>query len=389
MLHKRSLGLGIVLGCAGTLGSLGFIACQKSDKKHAAKAAEALPPQSSEELALPVAEIDGVVITLGDFQDRINKQSPYIRARYTSLERKKEFLDNLIRFEVLATEAKKRGLDQDPEVVRTMKQVMIQKLMKVEFDTRVKPEDVTEDEMKKFYDEHSSEYNKPEEVRVSAVILKDKATADKVAGLAKGQQGQDNKGFRDLVTQYSTDDETKQRGGDLRYFDQSTTEVPKEVVEASFKLEKTGDVAGPIAAGKVFYVIKQTGRRKALTKTYDEVKRQIQNRIYRDKRTKAMEDFVTGLRDKAKVVVHDDALAKVRVDTSGQGDTGEMDPHGIMGGGGGLPGEVPMMAPPGGAPAGGTPPAPAPTPAPGGKAPAPAPGVKATPPGPTAPKPEK
>jgi hypothetical protein len=83
------------------------------------------------------------------------------------MERKKEFLDNLIRFEVLAAEAKKRGLDQDPEVVRTMKQVMIQKLMKVEFDTRVKPEDVTEEEMKKFYEEHSAEYNKPEEVRVA------------------------------------------------------------------------------------------------------------------------------------------------------------------------------------------------------------------------------
>jgi peptidyl-prolyl cis-trans isomerase C len=355
-----------MLGCVATFASMSFIACQKSDKKNAKaaeKAGAALPPQSAAELATPIAEIDGYVITLGDFQDRINKQSPYIRARYTSLERKKEFLDNLVRFEVLAAEAKKRGLDQDPEVVRTMKQVMIQKLMKVEFDTRVKPEDVTEEEMKKFYEEHSAEYNKPEEVRVSAIIVKDKATAEKVWNLAKGPQGQDNKGFRDLVTQHSTDDVTKQRGGDLRYFAADTTEWPKPVVEAAFKLEKTGDVAGPIQTDQGFFIIKQTGRRKALTKTYDEVKRQIQNRIYRDKRTKAMEDFVANLKNQAKITVHEDALAKVRVDTSGVGEMGEGggDPHGGMGMPGMEPGAPGMVPPAPGAPAP-TPPAPAPAP---------------------------
>ena len=41
----------------------------------------------------PLAKIDDVTITLGEFEERLNRQSPYIRARYTSLEQKKEFLD--------------------------------------------------------------------------------------------------------------------------------------------------------------------------------------------------------------------------------------------------------------------------------------------------------
>jgi len=367
MIHARSLSIGAVLGCFTTMATMGFIACQKSDKKNSAGASEkdkkapALPPQSPAELAAPIAEIDGYVITLADFQDRINKQSPYIRARYTSMERKKEFLDNLVRFEVLATEAKKRGLDQDPEVVRTMKQVMIQKLMKVEFDTRVKPEDVTDAEMQAFYTEHTTEYNKPEEVRVSAIIVKDKGAAEKVATEAKSPTGQDAKGFRDMVTKYSIDETTKARGGDLRYFSVGSPEVPAEVVDAAFKLEKTGDVAGPIATKGGFYIVKQTGRRKALVKTFDEVKKQIQNRIYRDKRTKAMEDFVTGLKTAAKITVHDEALAKVRVDTSGVG-PGDMDGdfHGGMG-----------EPPPGPAPAPGGPAATPGAPPPGQAAPAP------------------
>jgi peptidyl-prolyl cis-trans isomerase C len=340
MIDKKSLLLGVALGVGGSIGSLVIMACRHDSENNvqAERAAPAnpnpaLPPQSKEELATVIAVIDEQTITLGDFQDRINKQSPYVRARYTSLEQKKDFLDNLVRFEVLAKEAKKRGYDNDPEVVRTMKQVMIQKLMKEEFETRVKPEDVTEDEMKKFYDEHKADYNKPEEVRVSAVITKSKDAADKAAAEAKAAPAGDNKVFRDIVTKYSEDADSKERGGDLRFFQADVTTVPAEVVKAAFTLQNQGDLAGPIQTAKGdWYVIKQTGRRAAISKSYDDVKRQIQNRIYRDKRTAAMEDFVANLKKASKIEIHADALDKVRVDTS--------TPPPGAGGPGGEPGEI-------------------------------------------------
>jgi peptidyl-prolyl cis-trans isomerase C len=323
MTRSRPFLLGALLGSAFTVGSFGIVACAKSDPdKGKARAGSAVPAQSEKELGEVLAEIDGVTITVGDFQDRINKQSPYIRARYTSLERKKEFLDNLVRFEVLAREAQKRGYDQDPEVVRTMKQVMIQKLMREEFETRVKPEDVTEAEMRKFYQDHFTDYNKPEEVRVSAIRIKDRKLAEKVAAEAKGPKGRDNKGFRDLVAAHSEDELSKIRGGDLRYFPADSADVPAAVAKAAFALAKTGDVAGPIETPDGFYVIKQTGRRKALSKSFDDVKRQIQNRLYRDKRTQAMEDFVGGLRKQAAIKIHEDRLARVRVDVTGGAEAG-------------------------------------------------------------------
>src|SRR5262245_10892605 len=70
-----------------------------------------LKGQNSGDLKEAVAKIDDVTITVGEFQSRLNQQSPYIRARYTSMERKKEFLDNLVRFEVLAKEAQSKGYD--------------------------------------------------------------------------------------------------------------------------------------------------------------------------------------------------------------------------------------------------------------------------------------
>jgi len=279
--------------------------------------------QSSEELGTILAKIDDVTITLGEFQERINRQSPYIRARYTSLEQKKEFLDSLVRFEVLAKEAYRRGLDKDPEVVRTMKQVMIQRLMRDEFDAKVNADTVPDSEMKAYYDANVADYVKPAEVRVSAIIVKNKAQADRVALEARGDAGKTNKGFRDLVMKYSADEETKLRGGDLRYFDAATKDLPAAVVKAAFQLYTTGDVSPAIDAGNgTYYVLKQTGRRRSLTKSFEDAKSQIRNKLFRDKRLQAQKDFIENLRQKTKIEVFENSLAKVRIDTSQAVDDG-------------------------------------------------------------------
>ena len=302
----------------------------------------AMPKQSVEELNTPLAKVDDVTITVGQLEDRLNRQSPYIRARYTSLEQKREFLDALIRFEVLAKEAQRRGYDKDPEVVLTMKQVMIQKLMKEEFDQKVTPESVSDAEMKAYYDANQADYVKPEEIRVSAIIVKSKAQADRVAAEAAGEAGKTNKGFRDLVEKYSQDPDTKLRSGDLRYLARTSTNVPKPVVDGAFDLIKVGDVSGAIDAGNgTWYVLKSTGHLRAMVKAFDDAKAQIRNKLYRDKRTEAQKQFLSDLRGKAKIDVFDDALGKVKIDLSGASG----DAHGQ---------ELPSM--PGDPPLGSTPP---------------------------------
>jgi PPIC-type PPIASE domain len=313
-----------MLGVAAVLGALLGSGCQKrpADQPDFDKprplGGPAMPKQTAEELNAPLAKVDDVIITVGELEERLNRQSPYIRARYTSLEQKKEFLDALVRFEVLAKEAQRRGYDRDPEVVRAMKQVMIQKLIKDEFDQRVTPDSVSDAEMKAYYDANQADYVKPEEVRVSAIIVKSKAQADRVAGEAQGDAGKTNKGFRDLVEKYSQDADTKLRSGDLRYLSRTTTDVPKPVVDAAFNLIKVGDVSGVVdAGGGMFYVLKATGRRRAMVKTFEDAKSQIRNKLYRDKRADTQKAFLEELRQKAKIQVFDDNLGKVKIDLSG------------------------------------------------------------------------
>ena len=235
----------------------------------ACKKASVKPAQDKGDLSQVVAQVGDETITVGDLQERLNKQSPFIRARYTTLDKKKEFLDNLVRFEVMAGEAQKRGYDKDPEVQRVMKQQMISKFLQKDFESTLKVEDVPDADVEKYYKDHPEEFNKKDEVRVSEILVKDKPKADKAYAEAKAQPktaGADQKGFRDLVTKYSEDDESKARGGDLTFFDKDSTAYPKPIIEAAFKLGDVGDVSPPIKTDKGWVVLKLTQKRPGFSR---------------------------------------------------------------------------------------------------------------------------
>ena len=67
-----------------------------------------------------LARIDGEPITNADLVSALAAYShdPYIQARYTSPEKRRDLLQNLIVFKVMLAEAKRQGLENDPEVRR-------------------------------------------------------------------------------------------------------------------------------------------------------------------------------------------------------------------------------------------------------------------------------
>ncbi len=72
----------------------------------------------------------GVIVTDVDLRAKLDEQSPLARAYDGTLERKKELVESLIRFELLAKEAEEQGLDRDPEVRAALKRIMVQKLVR-------------------------------------------------------------------------------------------------------------------------------------------------------------------------------------------------------------------------------------------------------------------
>jgi peptidyl-prolyl cis-trans isomerase C len=275
------------------------------------------PGGGAAEPANVVARIDGKVITLADVQQRIDALDPYSKARFSSPEQKKRFLENLVRFEVLAREAEMRGYDKDPDVQRVLKNQMIDVFLRKEIDEKLKDESITDAEVQRYYDDHRAQFQQPEQVRVSQILLADKDKAAKVAAEAR-TTGATDKGFRELVTKYSEDEDSKPLGGDLTLFDRATTQYPRPLVEAAFALPEVGRVSGVVTTDKGFHILRLTQRRPGLTRPLEGVSAEIRRLILRDRRAKKKEEMVAQMRQKLKVEIYEDQLAKVAVEPGGK-----------------------------------------------------------------------
>ncbi|ABS26531.1 peptidyl-prolyl cis-trans isomerase [Anaeromyxobacter sp. Fw109-5] len=270
-----------------------------------------------------VAKGDGISVTADAFKKKLDEQSPFIRARYSALERKKEFLENLIRFELLAREAQAKGLDKDPEVQETLKKIMVQKLVRQAFDSEAgKPAD---DEARKYYDEHLDEFVKPERARVSAVIFAAPAgSPDRAAkaGQAKNAlarlkvEGPKNPlAFSNLARELSDDPVTKAAGGDLGYRtkEELSAQHSPELANAAFALREVGQESGVVETPRGFAILKLGARQAPIDRPFDEVKAQIAARIGRESRTKEFDSYVKGLREKASIEIFDAELEKIAI----------------------------------------------------------------------------
>ncbi len=267
-----------------------------------------------------VAQVGDAFITVSDVQTRIDKQAPFVRARYADPAKRQQFVDELVQNEALAAEAARRGYDKDRDVQRAVKQQMVAELVRKDFDAKLKVEDVPDADVEKYYNEHPADFHQKDAVGVYAVFVKNKGKADHVyaeaQALPKGSTNLDEQQerFREMVTKNSDVRQSKSLAGDLLFFYGDSTVVPKPIVEAAFKLKTVGDLVPPIKTDQGWAVILLTQKRPGFNRSLPEVKRKIQQRLFRDLRSKALDAFVEDLKKKSNITINYANLSKVVVE---------------------------------------------------------------------------
>jgi parvulin-like peptidyl-prolyl isomerase len=187
---------------------------------------------------------------------------------------------------------------------------MVAQFEKWEINDKLRTEDVPPADVEKYYREHQPEFLRPEEVRVSQILVHDETAARRIADDAKAGHN-DAKSFRDLVERYSEDPDSKLRAGDLTFFDRKTMREPKPVVEAAFTMTHVNDVVGPIASAKGFHILKLTGRRPEVMRPFADVKVDIQKRLLEQMRALKKRELAEEARKSIRVEIYDDELAKI------------------------------------------------------------------------------
>lgn len=272
-----------------------------------------------------VARVGGSPITRADLEGYLRLRPPE-RGATVSAEAVRKRLDEIVQAEVLYREALRIGIDRDPAVRQTIRQVVVQRMLEQEIDRPVGERNIEEAELKAFYDAHLAEFARPEQVRLvdiffaapaggdAAVRKEKKRKAEEVLSRARGLQ--DTRfGFGELVLANS-DTHPRYPRGDTGFLDRKggPLGLPEALAAAAFAIPKVGKIAERVVeTPEGFHVVMLTGRRDAEHRVFEDerVRGEIEQRIRSEERRRRHQEFVDGVRGKTETLVDESALAEI------------------------------------------------------------------------------
>ena len=276
---------------------------QADHKETTTSKAPATPAAGSEEV---IATYAGKRLTTADFAREIERLPPRSRSQLTTLDRKRQFVDNYVLNDLLAAEGTAHGYDKDPEISRQVdelrRRLVVQRVMK-DFQ---EPPEVTDAEVKTYYEQNRRLFS-GSQIRASHILVKDEELAKRL----REELRQDPSRFEELAKVNSTDTATAARGGDLGFFGQGRMVAPFE--QAAFALEKPGDISDVVKTPFGFHIIKLTERKEGSDRPFDEVKERIRVNLLNQRRQDQTQQRLDELRAKANVTINDAALARAAV----------------------------------------------------------------------------
>lgn len=280
------------------------------------------------------AQVGNTLITVSQIQKLINKQSPYVRAQYNKDEAALDkFITGQIRYALLAEKGIALGYDKDTEVMDAAKKLIVQKLTRDVFDNQVKLADVTDKEIADFYQEKIKDYKKPAMVRFGHIFIAfgDDKTANHSRAKAllpevnaKGKEAS-RAHFRELVRKNSEDKETQNTGGDLRYRSREEFEglYGKNATAKVWAIAQINGTSEVVESRLGFHIFKKLGEREPTNRQLGEVRAQLKNRVYRQKRKAAFEAYINKIEGEIGVTIHDEKKRELRFEVG----AGTKNPH--------------------------------------------------------------
>ncbi|MEO6186663.1 MAG: peptidylprolyl isomerase [Steroidobacteraceae bacterium] len=266
----------LATACTLTLAAMLGACAQKTDPKAATGKVD------------NVAVVDGHNISRNTYNHYVKGVAGKPPEDLTS-EQRQELLENLVRAEVIASEAERNGAAAQDETKAVLDLARLQTLQQAAMTTYMKDRKASEEELRAEYDLQVAAMPKTQ-YRASHILV---PTEDAAKALIKQLQG--GASFEKLAKASSTDAGSKERGGDLDWF--SPDAMTPEFATAVKAMKKGDTTPAPVKTQFGYHVIRVTDTRESAPPPYESVKDRLVQ-IVEQKKFKAYTD---GLVAKAKV----------------------------------------------------------------------------------------
>ncbi len=249
--------------------------------------------------ATELARINNTVITLEDFNKKYQENLMYFQSKSPT---KKGVLEDIIKRELALQEAKKMGLDKDPDVVDRMNTILYHAVLNKKLGSEFEKIQVSDSDAKSFY-------NQNPEIRTSHIFVNLRAGApatetqkanDKIKNIEK-ELRKGNMSFAEIAQKFS-EGVAAPTGGDIDWH--THNELDPTYYQTALKLSVNGSPSAIVRTQFGLHIIKLTGKR-----SWDDTDQaKIKRLLIDERKNQIFEKYVGGLKNQAKVVVHSELL---------------------------------------------------------------------------------
>lgn len=292
-----------------------------------------------------IARVNNQIITRSSYQheqEQLRKEAQEqdpTHADQIVAEGQKDVLRGLIDRQLLLEKGKDLGITADTELVKRLdemrKQMKLESMDDLEkaaeaqgisfedFKQNMRTEiitqqviqrevgghiNVTKDEEQKFYESHKSNLERPEEVRLSEILVSTEQAGDDPQKVAAAQAKADDllkqiragASFEDIAKK-SSDGATAAQGGDLgEPFERG--KLAKQLEDLTFNMKKD-QVSDVVRTKQGFVILKVTDHQTAGIPAMSEIEQRLQEAVYMQKLQPALREYLKKLREDAYIRV--------------------------------------------------------------------------------------
>ena len=245
-----------------------------------------------------VATVNGKQITRAQFEEYHLQNLKFVGQRVIN---KEVSLQDLVNKELGIQKAKKTGTDKDPAVQARMEEIMFHAQISKDLEGELKKITVSDDEVKKYYDDNKEYRSAHILYRLRAEPSKEDVTGALSQSMEIYTQLQkDPESFAKMANKYSQTSAAPV-GGDLGF--QPPTRLAPEYF-AAIKGQKVGFITKPVRTQMGYHIIKVLG-----VKNYDQIDKNLYKKIiYDQKRDAILENYFKNLQKGADVKINKSLL---------------------------------------------------------------------------------
>lgn len=253
----------------------------------------AAPAPAPQALSAPadgiLAKVGGVEIRQADLDAAEEDIGGQATAQMSPEQKREYLLSFVIDLTLAAKAAEQRNIQAGPDFARKLayyrNKLLVETLLTTETRARV-----TDEEMRKIYDEQRARITPEDEVRARHILVESEEEAK--ALLAQIRGGAD---FETIAKEKSKDPGGQRNGGDLGFFTKG--QMVPEFSEAAFAMQAGQLSEAPVKTQFGWHIIKVEERRQRQIPSFEQVRGQIEDFLTR----RVQADLVQRLRSEAQV----------------------------------------------------------------------------------------